>query len=316
MTNNNNAFHIAFGVDDNYCRGMGVMITSLLRHNPDMNFVFHACGFGMSADNQQRLAQLAALYNTEIQVHTLAVTDLAPYADLPCYGSYPLGPIIRLLIPRYLQNTTNKVLYLDADMLCFGSVRELRDIDLNHVIAAVIADDEEMTSKPQIAALQLPHPEYFNSGVMLINIGEWLANDVEHLTMKTLFSRRSRFMDQDVLNIALNGKTHYIDEKWNHRIHLVAGLSHGHRTLNPIDDVRLVHFTGPTKPWHNWCLHDAKDLFLSHQTASPWKDMPLDPPRKTRELKLFSKFLVKQGHYLTGTYWHMHYLYRKSLRKP
>jgi lipopolysaccharide biosynthesis glycosyltransferase len=310
-----NTLHIAFGVDDNYFRGMGVMITSILQHNPNMAFIFHVFAFSVSADNRKRIELLAQQHKTDIRIYVLSPESLTRFAHLPYYGTYPLGTIIRLLIPNQLAAITDRVLYVDADILCFGNLQELMAIDIDHVVAAVVTDEATTTVATQIVALNLPAPEYFNAGVMYINTKKWVDIDAEISTLTTLFTQQLRFIDQDVLNLVLNGKTLYINEKWNYRYHLVDFLSHGKSTLARPDNLVLMHFTGPVKPWQDWCLHEAKDIFLELQADSSWKDMPLDQPKRVNELKLFSKFLAKQGRLPEGIVWHFKYLLNKALKR-
>jgi lipopolysaccharide biosynthesis glycosyltransferase len=308
-----NTLHVAFGVDDNYFRGMGVMITSMLKHNPDMAFIFHIFAFSVSVDNQKRIDLLAQQHHTDIRIHILSPESLTRFAHLPYYGTYPLGTIIRLLIPNQLAAITDKVLYVDADILCFGNLQEIMTIDIDHVVAAVVADEAATTAATQIAALNLPVPEYFNAGVMYINTQKWVDIDAEISTLTTLFTQQLRFVDQDVLNLVLNGKTLYINEKWNYRYHLVDFLSHGESTLTLPENLIFMHFTGPVKPWQDWCIHEAKDIFLKLQADSSWKDIPLDKPMRVNELKLYSKFLLKQGRTIKGIIWHLKYLLQKTL---
>jgi lipopolysaccharide biosynthesis glycosyltransferase len=307
--------HVAFGVDDNYCRGMGVMITSMVKHNPNMHFVFHVFAFTISPNNEDRIQRLSRLLKVDIQIHLLNPTSIERFNHLPYYGQYPLGTITRLLIPNALSSITDSVLYVDADILCFGDLQSLVNMDIDDIVAAVVTDEANTTVATQIDALKLPIPEYFNAGVMYINNKKWLALDIETETLTTLFSRQLRFIDQDVLNLALNGKTRYLPTKWNHRYHLVDYLSRGERTLTLPKDLVFMHFTGPVKPWQNWCIHEAKEHFLKFQAESTWCDMPLDAPKKVNELKLVSKFLIKQGKISAGILWHMQYLTYKLLNK-
>ena len=303
--------HIAFGVDTNYFRGMAVNITSILKNNPGMVFIFHVFAFSITDDSRRRLEDLMKKYDISINIHLLHTDILSEFNQFPCFSKHPLGTFIRILIPNLLQGITNKVLYLDADILCMGELRNLQSINIDDYIAAVVHDEVETTAKTQIAALNLPHPEYFNAGVMYINIDNWVANDSQSKALTILSTQQLLFADQDALNSVLNGRVKYIDEKWNYRYHLVDFLSNGDSVLNVAEPVVFMHFTGPVKPWHDWCLHEAKDIFVRYQSASSWGDVPLDQPKSARELKLFSKFLARQGRVSEGICWHAKYLWVK-----
>jgi lipopolysaccharide biosynthesis glycosyltransferase len=302
--------HVAFGVDANYFRGMGVLITSLAKNNPGVHFIFHVFAFSLSEDNRLRIAELTKFPGVTISITVLTPDLLQTFERFPCFSSNALGMFIRLLIPNKLQGI-KKILYLDADILCFGSIKELLSIDISDCIAAVVHDEAETTAKTQIPALGLRHGKYFNSGVMYINVDNWIANDIQNSTLALLSTQEFVFADQDALNIALDGHAKYIGRQWNFRCHLVAYLSAGETRLNLATPHVLVHFTGPVKPWHAWCLHEARNIFLGYQALSPWSDVPLDQPKTARELKLYSRFLIRQHHIWRGIYWHLKYLAAK-----
>lgn len=313
------ALHIAFGVDSSYFRGMGVAIASVIKNNPQMRFVFHVFAFSVSDDSRRRIALLEQQYAIRIHIHVLSPHALDEFRNFPCFAHHSLGTFIRLLIPDLLQGITKRVLYLDADLLCLGNMQELLAIDIDNCVAAAVHDQLDTTARTQIAALKLPVAEYFNAGVMYINVDNWIANNTQVQALTALSTQELLFADQDALNIALNGRIRFIDDKWNYRYHLVDFLSKGHSRLDVTAPVVFMHFTGPVKPWHDWCLHEAKSIFIGYQNLSSWADMPLDQPRSARELKLFSKFLVKQGRTLEGSAWHVKYLWKRSavsLKRP
>jgi UDP-glucose:(glucosyl)LPS alpha-1,3-glucosyltransferase len=300
--------HIAFGVDAGYYRGMGATITSVIEHNPGLHFVFHVFAFAISDEDRQRLRQLEQDLGHGIQLHLQDSATLDAFRKFPCFSKHSLGTFIRLLIPDGLRGITDRVLYLDADLLCFGSIGELFALDLGDCIAAAVPDEKNTTVATQIPALGLQHGNYFNAGVMLIDVGAWIAAGVRDTALKALTTQELRFADQDALNIALDGRIRYIDAKWNYRYHLVDYLDRGETSLKVHQPFVLMHFTGPVKPWHDWCLHDIRRTFLEIQSRTPWADMPLDPPRSARELKLFSKFLIRQNRIIDGARWHCKYL--------
>ncbi|WP_041741268.1 glycosyltransferase family 8 protein [Collimonas fungivorans] len=306
---NPSAVHVAFGVDTNYFRGMGVNIVSIVRNNPDMVFIFHVFAFSITDDSRHRLEQLESNCGTSIVIHILNPDMLSEFSQFPCFSQHPLGTFVRILIPNLLHGIADKVLYLDADILCMGKIQELLSVDMGNCIAAVVHDELETTVKTQVSALNLQHHEYFNAGVMYIDVNNWIANDTQNKALIILSTQELRFADQDALNAVLNGHTKYIEDKWNYRYHLVDFLSNGSTQLDIPEPFVFIHFTGPVKPWHAWCLHEAKSIFFDYQSMSSWADMPLDKPKNARELKLFSKFLIKQNRITEGVGWHIKYLW-------
>ena len=307
------SFHIAFGADTYYFRGMGVTILSIIENNPAVDFVFHVFAFAVSDDIRRKLRQIEVGRNVSIDVHIIDPAVFDDYAKFPGFAQYSAAIFLRLLIPGALRGVTDRVLYLDADILCLGSVAELMAMDLSDNIVALIDDNGEETVRNQCANLNLSGKRYFNSGVLYINVANWLANDITQSTMRTILEsdRKFTFPDQDALNIVLDRRATYVAGKWNFQYNLNSFLNAGDFRMNAVDEAIFIHFTGRVKPWHEWSLHEAKALFLKYQSLSPWADMALDMPKNYKEMRLFSQFLSKRGRKVRAALWFAKYLVKK-----
>lgn len=308
--NGGNAFHIAFCVDDHYCRSMGATITSIIDHNPGVQFVFHVFAFTISEDNRKRFSQLEDKYNVVTHIHIIDPAVFQKFAHISQFSYYSPTIFTRLLIPSVLQGTVDKVLYLDADILCVGSIDELIHMDISNSVAIVVPDAEE-TTRRRCAALQLSQQKYFNSGVMYMNVDLWIANKITENTIHAILEngKNFRFPDQDALNVVLEGRVQFIDRKWNFLYDLIHDLEKDKRQLRPAGNPVFIHFAGAVKPWNNWCLHESKDLFVKYHTLSPWADIPLDAaPRNYKEMRMFSRFLMKRGKIMDSFKWYLKYL--------
>src|SRR6266404_4236183 len=110
-------FHIAFGVDAHYFRGMGVTITSILHHNPGIDFVFHVFSSAVTDDSRCRLQALEQQFQTSILIHIIDPSVFDEFSDFPRLVHYSPAIFTRLLIPEALHKLghIDKVLYLDSD---------------------------------------------------------------------------------------------------------------------------------------------------------------------------------------------------------
>ncbi|KAF3999962.1 glycosyltransferase family 8 protein [Glaciimonas immobilis] len=304
------SFHIAFCVDDHYCRSMGATITSIIDHNPGVAFTFHVFAFAISDDNRRRFDQLSIQYGVTTQLHIIDPAIFKPFAHISQFSYYSPTIFTRLLIPSTLQGITDKVLYLDADILCMGSIAELMQLDFGGSAAIVVPDADE-TTRRRCAALQLSSQRYFNSGVMYMNVTSWMAQEITEKTILSILEngKNYRFPDQDALNVVLEGKIQYINRKWNFLYDLIHDLEKDHRQMRDIGPVGFIHFAGAVKPWNDWCLHASTDLFIKYHKRSPWADIALDPaPRNYKEMRMFSRFLMKRGEVFNSFRWYMKYL--------
>lgn len=86
---------------------------------------------------------------------------------------------------------------------------------------------------------------YFNSGVMIANGPVYLEHEISPRTLAFLrdHPEKCRCADQSALNAAINGNWLELSPSWNWQ----ANTRYDH--LIPLRNPRLVHFTGPVKPW-------------------------------------------------------------------
>ncbi|MDY7580017.1 glycosyltransferase [Herbaspirillum sp. RTI4] len=306
-------FHIAFGVDAHYFRGMAVNIASIIVNNPGRAFVFHVFSFTVSDADRSRLAVLAEQYGVAIHVTAVDPDIFSEFTKFPRFGHYTQAIFTRLIIPKAMEGITTRVLYVDADILCMGKIDELAQIDIDGYVLAAVPDDKETTGKIQSAALQLVHKAYFNSGVLYINVDRWIAEDITRKVMQTAVQTELplSFPDQDALNIVLDGQIAFLEDKWNFRYNMIHDCMAGQPQLRNVDAAVFLHFTSRVKPWHDWSLHDARALFLRYQVLSPWADMPLDPPLNYKEMRFFGLFLFKQKYYARSLLWNLNYVVAK-----
>lgn len=310
------SFHIAFCVDDNYCRAMGATIASIIACNPEQHFTFHVLTMGISADNAARLQRFGQMYPVATALHVIEPARLAQFAHFLGHSHYSLSIFTRLLIPAVLQDQATRVLYLDADILCVGKVDEMVDMDIAADIAVVVPD-APVTTRRRVAALGLAHNEYFNSGVMLINTARWIAEDITAATLATLLkdNKDMRFPDQDALNIVLNGRARYISPRWNYLYDLIHDLNDNKTAMRPVGKAVFIHFAGAVKPWTEWSGHAVRADFRRCLDLSPWADKELDrEPKNTKEMRMHSRFLYRQGKPLQSLRWFLRYLRKRAAR--
>jgi lipopolysaccharide biosynthesis glycosyltransferase len=306
----NNSFHIAFCVDNHYFRSMGATILSIVTNNPGVHFTFHVLAFSIADEHRARLLKLEQEHAVKTHVHIIDPALFDQFSHFIASSYYSPSIFTRLAIPNVVQEYTDKVLYLDADILCVGKIDELMALPMDDVIAYVVSDTKITTAR-RVAALKMTERKYFNSGVLYMNIKQWQARHITEKTIQALLNDKLaiRFPDQDALNIALEGKATYLPKRWNYLYGLIGDLEHDKRTMRDVGDAVFIHFAGAVKPWADWCLHEARYLFTKYHRTSPWSDIPLDQsPRNYKEMRMHSRFLWKRRQYLESLKWYGRYL--------
>jgi len=242
---------VCFISDDNYVKYCYTAILSMIKnaHTDDELFI-HILSDGISKENEKILLSLKSdKHDIEIIVSTLENMydkSLTPTVEYMCKHKW--------LIPNILSHL-DKVLYLDCDIIVEGDVLELFSLDLegNHV--ACVQDFIIVTTKRYIPYLKNTlklsnYKKYFNSGVMVFDI-DVLKNTNFLADCFTILQSldKPKWPDQDVLNIIFQGKTLYLDKKWNY-FSATKPFSYKNYELIKYDSTpRIIHFIGSKKPW-------------------------------------------------------------------
>jgi lipopolysaccharide biosynthesis glycosyltransferase len=167
----------------------------------------------------------------------------------------PLSTYVRLRLDDILQDSFEKVLYLDADTRVMAPLGPLFQTQFDGMPLAATRDIY-MYVQDRLAAVNamLESPattDYFNSGVMLMN---WPAVLAEQILARSLdFARQHadnlKAYDQDALNAVVAGRFVPLDPRWN--------LIHYYYQNGGNRQAWIKHYTGE-KPW-------------SHRRPSFWK---------------------------------------------
>lgn len=166
---------------------------------------------------------------------------------------------LRLLMPTVL-NESNKMIYLDTDLIVLSPIEELYSVNLSGKILGAVRDRgfEEIANQSPL----------FNSGVLLINCKDYrkqnyLAKLLRVAKKEYLYGHW--FADQDALNYVFRSKWMMLDETWNY-------TTHDNYSNNNIfrKDIRIIHFTGGSycKPDHILCDNIYKRYYYSYSLSS------------------------------------------------
>ena len=312
-----NRFNIAFGIDKNFLYGCGVAIASILLSNPSLRLEFHVFTDYFSKEDNQRFSALAAQYNTCIKIYLI---DCDKLKSLPSTKNWSYATYFRFVIADYFYNKIDKLLYLDADIACKGSIQELVDYTFaEHEIAAVVAERgiDWWTNRSQVLTTPQLVSGYFNAGFLLININEWNRNDISAKAIDMLripeWVEKITHLDQDVLNVLLAGKCRFINGKFNTRFSINYELKDD--VINPVNDETVfIHYVGPTKPWHEWATYPVSQSFLNAREHSPWRDVELLKPGNSNQYRYSAKHKFKQKRYIQGVVNYLNYYKLKIAR--
>jgi lipopolysaccharide biosynthesis glycosyltransferase len=257
----NGPVHVAYCVDDAYVDPMVVAARSV-RHglrSSGRPVVFHVLDGGLTAagrkDALERLGCLgeSALWPVE---HPLELRG-AHAEKYPDYAWWSSANLRRMHLAAALADDVERVLFLDADTVALEDVSALFDSDLRGRPLAAVAVERAPSDWERLLTLtgadRPRRPPYFNAGVLVLDLRIWREQRLSERAVE--FYRRHqdrlRSLDQDTLNLLLEGRWVALDPKWNKLVQ--------HHKRDPFGWERMayfaapegiVHFGGRIKPWH------------------------------------------------------------------
>lgn len=298
--------HIAFGVDANFIRPMGITMTSLIDNNSNQSLIFHVFANSIATVDVERLRILAD--TGAVLIHLYYINPNI-FQSLQTTSNYTVATYNRFIVAKLLHPEVDKVIYMDADMVCKGNLGELVMISFEDNIAMVVHDQGKFVAG-HMKTLELKHNRYFNAGMLYIDLQAWNENQISEQAIEMLQKRKFFLLDQDALNILLDGRAKFIDRKWNE----ICNMEKKNSKIS--DEAVLVHFASRNKPWHIWCIHPEKALFIHYSKASLWKDVPFfTQPHSYKEMKKMGAAMLHHGNYREAVSWYWKYWQARKKEK-
>lgn len=300
--------NIAWGVDKNFMFGAAISMTSVLIHNKDINIHFHLFTDYVDDDYQQKISMLAQQFSTNISIY---VMDAEGLKVLPSGNAWSHAMYFRFIAFEYLGEKVDSLLYIDADVICKGSLVELSHLNLDEHVAAVVRDVDDSPARDIEK-----NSDYFNSGVIYANLKKWKKQNFIGAAFDILLDKNQKlsFPDQDVLNILFLNKVIFLPRIYN----AIYGIK---KELKSKDisrykeyitaDTILIHYIGVTKPWNSWANYPSAQYFVEAWKASPWANVPLLPARTPKQYKKKSRHERLQGKYIASIISYIGYLAEK-----
>lgn len=220
MRSDYNMIPVFFSCDDNYLPFLSVALRSMIDNLGEETVCrVHILNDGLCEDGK---ARLQAMQTDRV---TLEFVDVRPLiepilAKLNLRDYYTPSIYYRLFIPTLFPQY-HKAIYLDADIAVNGDITKLYEQPLGERLVAAIPDaiieshaDFRLYAE---RAIGIPYRDYFNSGVLLMNLDQFRLQGI--LARFTYLLETYHFdticPDQDYLNALCFGQVLYLDCGWN-----------------------------------------------------------------------------------------------------
>lgn len=226
--------------------------------------------------------------------------DPSILACLPVSGHASQANYYRILMPWLLPADVTRAIYLDADLIVRRDLAELWACDLGDRLCLAVQDCAAPYMDARVALSNYercrqhlgaatpvanyrelglnPFAEYFNSGVLLVNVAAWREIDLPRRLLSCLEANREhvRWWDQYALNVVMSGRWGKLDSRWNQGSQIYVYPTWSRSPFDQAsferlrDDPYVVHFTTRYKPWLASCLHPRRKEFFAFLDRTDW----------------------------------------------
>lgn len=257
--------NFALCTDENFVVPALVCITSIFEANISQECHITILTEGLSDKSVYKFRQLSKIYKRTINIVRI---EKDRFKNLISYGRYPTSMYFRFLLPEILKDE-DKVLYLDCDILVRRSLSDLFCLDIDGYSCGVVldqqCDDVQITNRLRIDS------QYFNSGVMLMNLKEWRTHCYTDkiIDYLALYPEKCVYPDQDALNVILSGTVKYLDLSYNLQEMWLTMRDYArfnYKRYPELDKAKInphiIHFCVGDKPWYYECKNPYMDEYL------------------------------------------------------
>ena len=303
--------------DENYVPQLCVVLMSATR-NTQSKLHFIVLNFELSDFAKNNIKNAAC-------ANDVTFVSIAPYvkyfSDFPKKQSHiSIAACYRYLIP-ILDFSYDKGIYLDCDVVGTGDLREIYDFDLG---GCSIAGANDFHGRSYLKKLGVSH--YFNSGILLMDIGKMRSNEATFKLIKKTIELKDniKYLDQDVLNLFFAGDSKILPTRFgvvssvfrkNVSSSSIPKAEIDRAIYNPI----VVHFTGPDKPWvipYGVVAHPWTPLYFSYLSKTAYAFLAGDILHNFSPIRCFFWYWKRHlGFFLRPQFYKMRTLYGKNSKK-
>lgn len=295
--------HICYTGDEGYAMQIATSLVSVLENNQGTSITFYILCDNYSDMTKKRFEDIERAYKTTIQIiditqYMVQLEDTVFYQE-PDIGKNGLITFMyaRLFVDSALPKDVEKVLYMDADTIVLGNIKELYETKLDSTcIVGAIRDIWPVSYNTKIG-----HTEqdlYFMSGLLLIDLRCWRKENIEEQILAHMHKVKTKYFmhDEDVINVCLKNRIDTLPLKW--------GMTYIIRAYKPEqilwfcgkteetfytkkeieeaqNDIALIHYAGDYygRPWMFPQACEDSRTWYKYFMKTPWKNKVTFPQK-------------------------------------
>lgn len=278
--------HAAFCFHDrtgHYSKFAGTAMLSLFENTKSAVTVHILHDETLTPDNRDKFIYLAGRHGQTVEFHNAAelcadkIKEYVGYVPSVQNSRVSIGAFYRLLLPKIIPEDIDKIIYFDADVIVNLDISELWHIELGDKPLGAVPESlasAEMfkaskgygSEKYLITAGFVKFEDYFNSGVMVLNLNYLRQND-ELLTSGVKFrgqNTQCSAFDQDIMNYLFAKNYLKLPDKFDQFIRserLKAAMKSKIRRV-------IYHYTKNTLQLNSTDVFNR--LWLNYFMRTPW----------------------------------------------
>lgn len=245
--------HIATTSDENYARGLTMMIASFIRSNKELQtkkIAIHVLDGGLSEQTISTIKEFESLesLNWKLEVNFIPA-DVSLFKDVPKFYGKTNITLARLFLGDLIKD--DYTYWIDSDFIVNTLLPDYSALKGKAIAGCV---------EPHLPRLHLDFKEkeypfgkrpadspYINAGFMIIDLKRWRKLGFAEKAIEAITRHPKNFtwLDQSAVNFFLVDEITIIDPKYNRNKH--AGDLNEEISMNFTDS--NLHLTGPNKPW-------------------------------------------------------------------
>jgi len=292
---------IIIAFDENYLMPACVMLTSLFE-NADSGTEYRIFIFADNETKRKATQKIQGTLSAYAQHSVEWIDPVDNFASAKNRNHLTTPNYYRFLIPDFLKDC-DKAIWLDVDMIVKRDLSDLFSTNLDGLYLGAV-----LIGLQNAGIQHVPSSDYFNAGLLLMNLELWRRDDVAGTAKKLIEENDFSCPTQDPMNLVGYQKTVFLPVAYNVYISpkSMKGQKkrdylafHGRTSFAElIDDATILHFVENIKPWNDRGYPEREE-WLQYYRKSVFKDEPLtyiERPSALRKwtVKVVSMFILNK----------------------
>lgn len=271
--------NIATAFNKKYIPYVTVMLTSLCMNNP-VHIDAYLLHSELEEDDFESISH--ALSSFDISLHPIRINKSDFSDKLPSNNYWSIEMYYKLMLFDTLPLDIDKIFYLDVDLIINGNITTLYNSDLTNTdmivchdsngFSKIENDSDRIFQKTMLSKRGISIDNYFNVGMLLININECRQKKINFTTYVNAMEDWDYKMpvpEQDIINYVHGNHVTLLSWK---EYNFIACLNIYNKF--PFDEInnntKIIHFAGE-KPWEsgNHMHYDLELIWWKYAKQTP-----------------------------------------------